>query len=509
MPGTDTDPEQGWYTLVRSSGASAKGAGAGGSFGLGKYAPFAASQLHTVFYSTRLPDDSCAFQGVTRLVTHEGPDVKRQPTGFLGGTDGRSVRKVKDIPKIFRRDKPGTDVFVLGYHTEGAEWQGEIILSVVENFWPAIVRSDLEVNVGDVTVGKANLVDLLNAHATADKDFDAHRYHLAYIDQQPSALKVSTLPILGEVKTWFLTGDPNFRNRVAMVRKTGMVVYHRVGRSRMPYCGVFECRNDTGNAILQRMEPPRHDEWSENLPEKGDNRKAKKELEAHILDRIRQLAPVSTEKVLPIPDLNQYLPDDGDTPEEAFDGPAVSGVGTSESFDRTPKPQKIQAQQMKRKPADVSGGSTADEGDDEAGGNSGGDPNDGDGGNKGSQGGDEVEGATGGNDGGTPVDVRSRAFVTDAIGCKYSIIVHPPNPRPKGDVLLAVAAVGDDAKAVPVQVSSARVAGGKKLTLPALGRVGPVSFPKTAPLRLEVELTEPRRLSLQITAMEVSPDAPE
>ena len=41
-----------WCNLTKSTGASDKSGSNGGSFGIGKYAPFACSMLRTVFYST-------------------------------------------------------------------------------------------------------------------------------------------------------------------------------------------------------------------------------------------------------------------------------------------------------------------------------------------------------------------------------------------------------------------------------------------------------------------------
>src|ERR1700723_321397 len=48
--GSDTEREKNWYNLIRSSGSSSKTGDEGGSFGIGKNAPFAASQLRTVLY---------------------------------------------------------------------------------------------------------------------------------------------------------------------------------------------------------------------------------------------------------------------------------------------------------------------------------------------------------------------------------------------------------------------------------------------------------------------------
>jgi len=71
--GGDADRSQNWYNLIRCAGSSSKGGGEGGSFGIGKNAPFAASQLRTVLYSTFNTDEEHIFQGVATLVSHNHP----------------------------------------------------------------------------------------------------------------------------------------------------------------------------------------------------------------------------------------------------------------------------------------------------------------------------------------------------------------------------------------------------------------------------------------------------
>ena len=43
--GSDTERGKNWYNLIRCAGSSPKGGGEGGSFGIGKNAPFAASRM--------------------------------------------------------------------------------------------------------------------------------------------------------------------------------------------------------------------------------------------------------------------------------------------------------------------------------------------------------------------------------------------------------------------------------------------------------------------------------
>jgi hypothetical protein len=114
VTGTDTERTDCWYSLIRCSGSSSKSTGEGGSFGIGKNAPFAASQMRTVLYSTMTKNRDLAFQGVAKLVTHVHPEGgNAQHIGYLGGPSGSSVRNKKEISADFVRSKPGTDLIIL------------------------------------------------------------------------------------------------------------------------------------------------------------------------------------------------------------------------------------------------------------------------------------------------------------------------------------------------------------------------------------------------------------
>ena len=131
--GGDKERTKNWYYLVRCSGSSSKWGGEGGSFGIGKNAPFAASRMRTVLYSTLNSEEEYIFQGVARLVTHERAKVgTAQPTGFLGDSKSASIRKKKDIPKQFLRKEQGTDLIVLGYQADGT-WNTDLTHSVLES----------------------------------------------------------------------------------------------------------------------------------------------------------------------------------------------------------------------------------------------------------------------------------------------------------------------------------------------------------------------------------------
>src|SRR5262249_10424897 len=163
-------------------------------FGIGKNAPFAASQVRTVLYSTFNVDGEHVFQGVATLVSHNHPaGGVSQPTGFLGSINGASVRTLKQIPAKFRRLQHGTDVIVLGL-TASDSWQEDLLYSVLDNFWPAIHFGDLEVKVGDMIVNQDNLAALLETFSGSE-GFTAHLFYDAFID--PTHKFPMKLPWLG------------------------------------------------------------------------------------------------------------------------------------------------------------------------------------------------------------------------------------------------------------------------------------------------------------------------
>ena len=511
VSGNDTDRTKNWYHLIRCAGSSSKWGGEGGSFGIGKNAPFAASCLRTVLYSTLNTDGEHAFQGVSTLVSHKLPDgATAQPTGFLGGDRGESIRVPGHVPHKFRRTEHGLDIVTLEYQA-APSWQNDLIYSVLDNFWPAIDFGDLVVTVGDQTIDRSNLPKLL-ASFSGQEEFTAHLFYQAY--KCPSQLFQDNLSKLQEASLYLSTGDVDLPKRVAMVRKTGMVIYQR-GRLRsiLPFCGVFLCRNEEGNRLLREMEPPRHDTWDPDHPLKGANKKIETEYMTFIRECIRKLVPVDDSKIISIPGLNRFLPDDDETPEESFD--AGESTSRDETPDRSPLPEKIEGRKIdprrqtmqpdKSKPEGDEGETETGDGEGTDGG-PGKETNETDGG-QGSGGGGKGDGNAGSETGGKggvhskpSIPVSYRTFARNADAGIYCLVVARQD-NGAAPVNLLVSTVGDDQKA-PAEIKSARLADGTLVPIAGVGVLGPVELAPGQPLRLEVELSVAIRVAMEVTAHE-------
>lgn len=500
VSGDDKDRTGHWYNLVRSAGSTAKTGSAGGSFGLGKNAPFAASRLRTVLYSTMTQDGDHAFQGVALLVSHETEDGKgKQATGFLGVDGGASVRNVSMIPTAFRRSEPGLDIFSLAYDL-GDDWQDALTESVLNNFWPAIEFGDLEVTIDSLTIDSGNLAELMQEYALRE-DFRAHHYYRAY--KKPTLRVSDTLKHLREVELFLDTEGDNLPRKIAMVRKTGMVIYEQSRmRSLVPYCGVFLCRNQTGNQLLRRMEPPRHDAWDEHRPTRNASRHIRNEFMKFIREGLQKLAPVEETSTTEIPDLHKYLHDMFDVPETPFLG--TSKKGESGFGQRAVRVRKRSVAPVLTVPRggqnpgvpDQEGGPIRN-GRGEGGGGTGGP----------GVGGSNIraareEGPDAKKRLGKSLAVEHRAMMLDADGSSYRLIVSCRDSS-VDDVLLNIFVVGDDSRADGEgYLRSVRTRDGENLPIRKDGLVGPVSLGSDGYIELLVEMARPMRVAMGVRARE-------
>lgn len=134
-----------FYAFVRSAGVSAKDDNAaGGSFGFGKAAYYLLSPISTIIVSTCTDKMDKYFEGATSLCTHTYKGVKKVAFGYYDDNNGKPISEEWNIPVMFRRSEPGTDINILGFDLKYAdEAIKEMIEAVLRNFWMAILMVSL------------------------------------------------------------------------------------------------------------------------------------------------------------------------------------------------------------------------------------------------------------------------------------------------------------------------------------------------------------------------------
>lgn len=299
-----------WCNLTKSSGASDKVGTAGGSFGIGKFAPFACSSLRTVFYNTLDDLGETAFQGISRIISFKDDSGEiTTGVGFCGGENNTPVVRNISLDPSFSRETSGTDIYVSGFIYHKTNWKELIISSILDGFLYAVFDNKLKVIVEDVVIDKTTLPELLDDYAELVTE-NADKYY-----------NVLTSP----KTTWF---EENFFNKglirlgliieedyprsVAMIRKSGMKIMDRKGISGIiPFAGVMLILGDDINDFLRQIENPQHTKWE---PDRAVGHEAlartyKKALGDFIKAKLGELRGEEESDEID-PSIGEYLPDE-------------------------------------------------------------------------------------------------------------------------------------------------------------------------------------------------------
>jgi len=154
LEGPPNEPGSKFHSLVKSSGKSNKSSEtSGGSFGIGKNASFAVSDLRTVFYSTVYLADGqerTAVQGKIQLVSHTDAEGKdRTAKGYWGHPEHfTAVEDSALVPVWLQRKEKGTSVFSIGFRAQEG-WVDRMAVSLLSSFFCAVDDGDIVFIVGD------------------------------------------------------------------------------------------------------------------------------------------------------------------------------------------------------------------------------------------------------------------------------------------------------------------------------------------------------------------------
>ena len=170
LTGSNKHYNTNWINLVKGSGSSDKGEQAGGSFGIGKSAPFVCSSLRTVFYSTLDIEGLKATQGIARFISFELENKNlTSGTGYYGEENKlQPIRDCISLQDTFKRTTPGTDIFIAGF-IEDENWVSSIVLEILDNYFYAIFKGELEVIIESEIINSKTLPDIISKYRYTNK----------------------------------------------------------------------------------------------------------------------------------------------------------------------------------------------------------------------------------------------------------------------------------------------------------------------------------------------------
>lgn len=312
LTGVQEEYNSAWCNLTKATGASDKSGSNGGSFGIGKYAPFACSLFRTVFYSTSNMEGASACQGISRLTSFKGKNGEiTQGIGFYGGEKNSPLYEQISLDMQHQRDagQHGTDLFVIGFRG-GEHWREQMVASVLDGFLYAVYNGTLVVDVDGTVIQKESLPALIESYKPYFQEH-ADEYYQALVDNTVACTfekEFSEDPETRGRVVLRLMILPGFHRRVAMVRQTGMKIKDKGHiNGIIPFAGVLYIEGDALNSYLRALENPQHLEWE---VERAENRSKAKNLLAQftrfIRDGLDQMRNDNSEEALD-PPVGEYL----------------------------------------------------------------------------------------------------------------------------------------------------------------------------------------------------------
>lgn len=306
-----------WSTLIKEKGSSNKSDTSGGSFGIGKAAPFACSSLRTLFYSTCINETKDKYHiSVSNLMSFEKEnDEVTQGVGFYSHDELTDAINGDVSFTDETRRQHGTDIYIAGFN-KAENWKTAIKHSILSNFFVTIWKKKLivdiegeEINADNLHVYIQNLsedyadikdyLEVLTSEDAVKIEIESKDYGEKYHYQD------------GEAVLYLLKKYPANR-RILMTREKGMSLFEQKGISSSIYfTGILMIEGRKMNTDFKQMENPSHNEWSpERYKDPKLAQKMLKELRKYNKDKVIELFQEKVTEEMDAVGMSDFLPDD-------------------------------------------------------------------------------------------------------------------------------------------------------------------------------------------------------
>lgn len=323
---------QPFHALVKADGVSSKAnSDSGGSFGIGKSAVFALSNIQTVFYSTKYQDDDRSqslFMGKSLFISHKGMDGEEyRRTGYLGFSEFQPIDQEEHIPKEFQRTQQGTSIFSICAR-QSKNWSDEVLIACLINFFTAIHNEEMqfEIDNGSIKLNKYTLETMFNDPKLEDtasslkiiEQFKTAKKLYKCLIDNTSEIKFIDIKDMGQIKVHLLLGE-KIGYTVGIVRN-GMYITNNLSNfgesfKRFPlyreFVALIEPNDKQSGEWFKRVENPSHDSLSaERITDENKRKTGNKiftELAKKIRSTIKEFARPQTQDSVELDELNEFF----------------------------------------------------------------------------------------------------------------------------------------------------------------------------------------------------------
>ena len=328
-----------WEALTGADGMSVKpDDNSGGSFGIGKNAPFACSALSMVFYNTLDEDDKRAFIGVARAATlfNEQGKATQRVGRYQNNDDDNEIWKpiykedANNFRDLFYRKEKGTDIIIVGFN-ETESWEHNVAKAVIKNFFVAIHENKLVVEIkgdGDsFIIDATKIADKIDEYAKTDKQVAITAQLYAAFTQPDNKVSLTVLEEEAAAEI-YIKAESSYSRTIANFRSTGMLVGKGYNKIFQHYAAILIVRGEKLGKLLRACEPPRHNRWDHKLikgeskgqkDKRNDARKALSFLDGELVKLLKAQYEVPAGNSIDAVGVSAHLADteDGSLPTDA------------------------------------------------------------------------------------------------------------------------------------------------------------------------------------------------
>ena len=264
------DVNSGFYKFI-AEGVAQDAEGAGGAFGFGKNAFWSLSPISTVFVSSQTKNGDVGFAGISKLCTHIVNGDLLLPYGKYTSNGDVVLTKKEDIPETFSPKSIGTSVFVLGINSVDED---ALTKAVLRNFWMAIYKNKLIVNIEQKIIDSEHLEELMTKYFSEENDNSDKNYEynprvfyeiVKKAEEGLEDFKIIEEPVLMDGKDCISKLYVHLKNdaqgQIVFMRSQMMTIFTERRKCKGAE-GIFVCDSEDGNKFLRELEDYTHSSWS-------------------------------------------------------------------------------------------------------------------------------------------------------------------------------------------------------------------------------------------------------
>lgn len=283
----------------------------GGSHGIGKIASNAASDLNVMYFANCDEEGNKHIGGTIQLIEHKYKENYYRSTGYF--TDVKNSNgTIKFYPfenkhnELFYKDTRGLKI-IIPFLREQFNNEKEIIKSICDSFFIAIIQKRLEVIVNDKRIDRNTIKHyILNKEYYNQEIIEMKKeftplYFDTYNRKEPILIEIADCEDKYKFNLYFCYNKDIPKGRVAIIRTLGMKIEDKKikGNANKPFNAVLIPYSYKEDAFLKSLENESHLELSfEHIKDQRLQRNAKrfinnisKEISKIIDDEIRKNNP--------------------------------------------------------------------------------------------------------------------------------------------------------------------------------------------------------------------------